>query len=46
MKFVSKDNPDVVSPYIDELVGYINHKASRVKWGVPESIGNLALKYL
>jgi len=45
MKFVSKDNPDIVVPYIDELIGYINHKLSRVKWGVPESIGNLAQKY-
>lgn len=45
IKFVSKDNPEIVIPYIDELINNINHKASRVKWGVPESIGNLAKKY-
>jgi len=45
MKFVSKDNPKVVVTYIDELIDNINHKVSRVKWGVPESIGNLAQKY-
>jgi len=46
MKFVSKDKPEVVIPYLDELINNINHKASRVKWGVPESIGNLAKNYL
>jgi len=45
MKFVSKDNPEFVIPYLDELINNINHKASRVKWGVPESIGNLAKNY-
>ena len=45
MKFVSKDNPEIVVTYIDELIDNINHKASRVKWGIPESIGNLAQKY-
>ena len=45
MKFVSKDNPEVVITYLDELINNINHKASRVKWGIPESIGNLAQKY-
>jgi hypothetical protein len=45
MKFVSKDNPEIVVPYIDELINNINHKVSRVKWGVPESIGNIAQKY-
>lgn len=45
MKFVSKDNPEIVVTYIDELIDNINHKASRVKWGVPESIGNIAQKY-
>ena len=45
MKFVSKDKPGIIAPYIDELIGYINYKASRVKWGIPESIGNLAETY-
>jgi hypothetical protein len=45
MKFVSKDQPEIVAPYIDVLIEYTNYKAPRVKWGVPESIGNLAQKY-
>ena len=45
MKFVSKDQPQIVAPYIDLLIDYIDYKGSRVKWGVPESIGNLAQKY-
>jgi hypothetical protein len=45
MKHVSKDKPEIVAPYIDDLIDYINYKAPRVKWGVPETIGNLAQKY-
>jgi hypothetical protein len=45
LKQVSSINPRIVEPFIDELVGYINYKANRVKWGVPETIGNLAEKY-
>jgi hypothetical protein len=45
MKHVSKDKPEIVAPYIDDLVDYINYKAPRVKWGVPETIGNLAQNY-
>ena len=45
MKHVSKDKPEIVAPYIDDMVGYINYKAPRVKWGVPEAIGNIAQKY-
>jgi len=45
MKHVSKNKPEIVAPYIDEIVDYINHKAPRVKWGVPEAIGNLAQKF-
>ncbi|MCU0645113.1 MAG: hypothetical protein MUC94_12735 [bacterium] len=45
MQQVSKDHPEIVFPYLDMLIEYINYKAPRVKWGVPESIGNLAQKY-
>jgi len=45
MKHVSKNKPEIVAPYIHEIVGYINYKAPRVKWGVPEAIGNLAQKF-
>ena len=45
MKFVSKEKPDMMVPYIDTLIEYIDYKAPRVRWGCPEAIGNLASKY-
>jgi hypothetical protein len=31
MKHVSKDKPEIVAPYIDDLVDAINYKAPREK---------------
>jgi HEAT repeat protein len=45
MKFVSKENPEMMLPYVDVIIEYIDYKANRVKWGCPESIGNIAKKY-
>jgi hypothetical protein len=45
MKHISEDMPEILAPYIGELIGYINYDASRVKWWVPEAIGNLSQKY-
>lgn len=45
MKFISKNTPEIMVPYIDVLIEYIDYKAPRVKWGCPESLGNLAKKY-
>jgi predicted metal-dependent TIM-barrel fold hydrolase len=45
MKFVSQQTPEVFPPYLDELIEYINYKAPRVKWGIPEAIGHLAKTY-
>lgn len=45
MKHVTKENPAIAIPYIDELIKYIDYKAPRVKWGIPESIGNMAQKF-
>ena len=45
MKHVSEQKPEILAPYIDVLVEYVNYKTPRVKWGVPESIGNMAKKY-
>ena len=45
MKHVSEQKPEILAPYIDVLIDYINYKTPRVKWGVPESIGNMAKKY-
>jgi hypothetical protein len=45
MKLISKDKPQMIAPYIDALIEYIDCKAPRVRWGCPESLGNLAKKY-
>jgi HEAT repeat protein len=45
MKFVSKENPEIMLPYIDVLIEYIDYKAPRVRWGCPESLGNISIKY-
>jgi HEAT repeat protein len=45
MKHVSKDRPEILVGYVDELVEYIDYKAPRVKWGVQESIGNIAQRF-
>ncbi len=45
MKHISAESPALLAPFIDVLIKYINYKAPRVKWGVPEAIGNLSKKY-
>jgi len=45
MKHVSAQKPEILAPFIDTFTEYINYKAPRVKWGVPEAIGNLAKDY-
>ena len=45
MKHISAKKPEMLEPYIDILVEYINDRLPRVKWGVPEAIGNMAKKY-
>ena len=45
MKNISAQNPAILAPYIDMLLEYINHPLPRVKWGVPEAIGNMAKMY-
>ena len=45
MKHVSKDKPEIVAAYVDDLIEYINYKVPRVKWGIPESIGNISQKF-
>lgn len=45
MKHISAQKPEILAPYIDDLIEYINYKAPRVKWGVPEAIGNLSKQY-
>jgi hypothetical protein len=45
MKYVTEENPEIAVPYVDDLIDFIDYKASRVKWGVQESIGNISKKY-
>ena len=45
MKHVTAEKPDIAAPYVDDLFGFINYKAPRVKWGIQESIGNISKKY-
>jgi hypothetical protein len=45
MKHISAKRPELLAPYINTLIGYINHRLPRVKWGVPEAIGNMAKDY-
>ena len=42
MKHISAQTPEVLAPYIPTLIKYINDELPRVKWGVPEAIGNLS----
>jgi len=42
MKHISAMEPALLTPYMDVLFGYINHRLPRVKWGIPEAIGNMA----
>lgn len=45
MKNVAAQKPEILAPYIDILLKYINYPLPRVKWGVPEAIGNMAKDY-
>jgi len=45
MKHISVSNPEIFAPYIETLIKYVNYQLPRVKWGVPEAIGNMAKKY-
>ncbi len=45
IKHLSEQKPEMLAPYLDTLIAYINYRAPRVKWGIPEAIGNLSLHY-
>lgn len=45
MKHISAQKPGLLAPYIDILLKYIIYPLPRVKWGVPEAIGNMAKDY-
>ncbi len=45
MKHISASNPEILAPHVDTLLEYINYELPRVKWGVPEAIGNMSKDY-
>jgi hypothetical protein len=45
IELISKENPEIVISYIDQMIPYINYKAPRVKWGIAETIANLPKQY-
>lgn len=42
MEYVSKDKPEIVTPYINTMIDYLDFDASRVKWEASRVIGNLS----
>lgn len=45
IKNISATNSEILSPYIETLLKYINDELPRIKWGVPRAIGNMAKDY-
>jgi hypothetical protein len=42
MKHVTADHPEIAIPFVAPILPYIHHQIPRVKWGVQESVGNIA----
>lgn len=45
LEYISKDQPDLVVPYVDFVIAHMGDKAPRVKWECARIIANLALKF-
>jgi hypothetical protein len=45
MEYVTKDKPELAVPYIDDIVGYINYDAPKVKWETARVVGNVAQRF-
>ena len=45
LEFVSQEKPELVIPYIDEVITYLNYDAPRVKWEAARVVANLSQKY-
>ena len=45
MKHIAIAKPELLLPHIDILIRHINDPLPRVKWGIPEAIGNMAKEY-
>jgi hypothetical protein len=42
---ISKQNAEMLLPYLDTLIPYINYDLPKVKWGIPEAVANMAKDY-
>ncbi len=42
MEYVSKDKPELVVPYLNTVIDYLDSDASRVKWETARVIGNVS----
>jgi len=45
MKHIASAKPGLLLPHIDILMRHINDSLPRVKWGIPEAIGNMSKEY-
>lgn len=45
MHHISRDEPDIVLPYIDFIIEHFDDGGTRVKWEAAETIHNVAPKY-
>jgi len=45
MEEISKHQPEMLAPYLDTLIPYINYDLPKVKWGTQEVVANLAKSY-
>lgn len=45
MKHVANEAPEILGPFVSDLIEFIDYPASRVRWGIPEAIGNLSRNY-
>lgn len=42
LEYISKDNPELIEPYIMVVISFLNDKAPRVKWEGARVLANLA----
>jgi hypothetical protein len=45
MEYVSRDEPEIISPYINFIIDHINDEAPKVKWETARVISNISRKY-
>ncbi len=45
LKHISAELPEILVPYTEAIIEYINYKAPRVTWGVMEAVGNISKQF-